>query len=147
MDNYYFYFQVFATRFPNSFLEHQHQHQPHQIKQFFNKNLANLNQNYPTSTSTVYQFFFFFFTMNSILLRVLRTIHHYIKRKIIFYSKALSLSLICDSLSFPTNLALHKTGAQFMGFAIHSKGCSNHQLVQKFLLVYFQGQMWWIDTN
>ena len=142
MDNYYFYFQVFATRFPNSFLEHQHQ--PCQIKQFFNKNLAKLNQNYPTSTSIVYQFFF---TMNSILLHVLRTIHHYIKRKIIFYSKALSLSLICDSLSFPTNLALHKTGAQFMGFAIHSKGCSNHQLVQKFLSVCFQGQMWWIGAN
>ena len=144
MNNYYFYFQVFATRFPNSFLEHQHQ--PRQIKQFFNINLSKLNQNYPTSTSTVQQFFL---TMNCILLHVLRTIHHYIKRKIIFYSKALSLSLpfICDSLSFPTNLALHITSAQFVGFAIHSKGCSNHQLVQKFLLVCFQSQMWWIDAN
>ena len=40
--------------------------------------------------------------MNSILLHVSRTIHHYIKMKIILYSKALSLSLLQEKCLLST---------------------------------------------
>ena len=47
--------------------------------------------------------------MNSILLHVSRTIHHYIKMKIILYSKALSLHSCCWELNLSSYPTRHST--------------------------------------